>query len=378
MNDHKFEEAEKLFIHGKSLRQIERELNINRKRVSVYLKQKGYKIDARVGNSGYNKFEVYEIGEKLFQQGIPIKKICKEIRTCPKTFTRWLKSKGYIITPKSVPVNEELEQKKLLEAERLYHQGKTIYEASRIVKISTGIFSDYLRNKGYDTYLKSRKYCVNETIFNQIDSEEKAYWLGFLYADGYVSKGDRYTVELALNYEDFDHLLKFRNFLQSNVPIREKESKIGDKVYKSFCLSIHNKQIHNSLKRLGCTTNKSLNLVFPNNTILPREFIHPFMRGYFDGDGTVYTTEKTIQFELLGTKDFLLEVRQLYNLSNTKFKKNGRAYGTRHGKIRDVYYFFKCIYGDSNIHLGRKYKKVKEFFDKNKTRYAVTMERRVR
>lgn len=43
------------------------------------------------------------------------------------------------------------------------------------------------------------------TYFENIDTEEKAYWLGFLYADGYVNANED-KIELCLAEKDFHHL----------------------------------------------------------------------------------------------------------------------------------------------------------------------------
>ena len=58
------------------------------------------------------------------------------------------------------------------------------------------------------------KYYLNERYFEYIDSEEKAYWLGFLFADGFVNK-DSY-VGIALQSSDYHHLEKFRDCIHSN------------------------------------------------------------------------------------------------------------------------------------------------------------------
>ena len=52
----------------------------------------------------------------------------------------------------------------------------------------------------------------DNTVFDTIDTEEKAYWLGFMYADGYVQNNGN-SVELSLKGSDVEHLEKFRVFL---------------------------------------------------------------------------------------------------------------------------------------------------------------------
>ena len=49
-------------------------------------------------------------------------------------------------------------------------------------------------------------------IFETIDTEEKAYWLGFMYADGYIG-ASRYSVGINLSLKDIDHLKKFCKYM---------------------------------------------------------------------------------------------------------------------------------------------------------------------
>ncbi len=58
----------------------------------------------------------------------------------------------------------------------------------------------------------NRKHFYNETIFETIDSPEKAYWLGFILADGYVNE-ERCFMNIKLNDKDEEHLIKFIKFI---------------------------------------------------------------------------------------------------------------------------------------------------------------------
>ena len=73
-------------------------------------------------------------------------------------------------------------------------------------------------------YKEMSKFTVNHDSFNSIKTEEQAYWLGFMYADGYVSSG---YVGLSLAVRDSFHLEKFKSFLNSNhnINIYEKRNK---------------------------------------------------------------------------------------------------------------------------------------------------------
>ena len=103
------------------------------------------------------------------------------------------------------------------------NQNMTFSAIGQIIGVSRKTVGKYLNKAGYESNPKySRKinsnklrkydYSVCDHIFDNIDTEEKAYWLGFLYADGYVSEFNS-TIELSLEEKDLQHLERFRSFL---------------------------------------------------------------------------------------------------------------------------------------------------------------------
>jgi hypothetical protein len=103
---------------------------------------------------------------------------------------------------------------------------------------------------------RTRTYSINESVFDSINTPEKAYILGFVYADGYnnVSKG---RIVIALNDKDIDILYQIRQVIGSTVPIRVRKYKIGKGgygkrgEYKSKCyLEINNVHISRALEKL--------------------------------------------------------------------------------------------------------------------------------
>ena len=119
--------------------------------------------------------------------------------------------------------------------------------------------SDRFKKWGYEIINQQNKSRLNEHCFDSMNTEEQFYWLGFMYADGKITKeGNR--IEMRLSINDINHLEKFRKFLQLTTKIRTGEIN-GTK----FChLSVRNKYLWNILNNLGCTPQKSLTLTFPN------------------------------------------------------------------------------------------------------------------
>lgn len=131
----------------------------------------------------------------------------------------------------------------------LHNDGKGVTEIGRILNIDRAAVSRNLKKRGFNT---SRNPLFKD-IFRKIDTEEKAYWLGFLYADGYVSKNNQIEVSLAL--KDEKHLIKLKKFINTNTNIIKDDHRCR----LLFC----SKEMAQDLANLGCVNNKSLILTFP-------------------------------------------------------------------------------------------------------------------
>ena len=236
------------------------------------------------------------------------------------------------------------------------------------------------RNKGLGTQLEPKvkdlykskygKYFVNQNYFDAIDNEWKAYWLGFLYADGCNRISDNrgkmeYVLSISLASIDVEHLYKFANSIQTNVPIKQHSFILNNKVYYDDRINICNQRICESLNKMGCTPKKSLTLRFPNNDIVPDYLIRHFIRGYFDGDGCIHVSfkDKRASVSFVGTEDFLFELRKILcnalNITETviQSKAGTKAKQISWGNIRSCELIFKYLYQDCNIYLNRKFEK---------------------
>lgn len=247
-------------------------------------------------------------------------------------------------------------------AKQMYLQNKSLRKISEELNINRKLLSKKLkedniiiRDKNKNQTIKSKsKYSFNENIFENIDTEAKAYWLGFLYADGYVNseKG----IELTLKSEDLCHIEAFKDFIKSNHVIEYR-----DKV-NAYRLNIYSVKMANDLIKLGCLQNKSLILTFPTEQQVPKKYISHFMRGYFDGDGCVSYGQGQLRFSVLGCKDFLLKYESiildvLERKEPNKWGQDGQAFNIRYSGNKQVSKIFNFLYKDANIYLKRKYNK---------------------
>ena len=267
----------------------------------------------------------------------------------------------------------------------LYNKDFSYLKIGRELNIDRKLVSKVLKQHGYmpkysfknrngveRTFDTWRKYKFNEHFFDIIDTEEKAYWLGFLYADGYVSSTNN-TVELGLKESDKSHIEKFIASIDGDMPIRKKEKIIGDKIYVSYSVSITSSIFKNALINNGCVNNKSLVLKFPTKDIVPSELIHHFIRGYIDGDGCYYFGTNLyngknhsykshyISIDVAGTEDFLLGMIMSLKLHQNKLHTL-HDYNDIPKKVsysgKYAIDIINTIFKDANIYLDRKYERI--------------------
>ena len=203
-------------------------------------------------------------------------------------------------------------------------------------------------------------YKYDKQFFNKIDNEEKSYWAGFLAADGNIRK-DFLKMRIELNIKDYSHLEKFKKSINGNNPIKESIRPNNHSCYidvncKEFCLA---------LNELGITPKKSLSLKI-NFDLIPKELRNHFIRGYFDGDGSInkYQREnkKYLEWEIsfVSSKMFLNQIleelkkeKNLYSCGN-----NFRVSFKAKNDIKDI---LNYLYKDATIYMDRKIEKAKEF-----------------
>ena len=134
----------------------------------------------------------------------------------------------------------------------------------------------------------NRVFKLNERYFEVVDTEDKAYFLGFMYADGCVTlKQSKYLI-MTISLQDRDkHILEsFKRCMQFEGNISLHKARDCNS-RSQFCISISSKKLCTDLIKLGCNPRKTFTLKFPTEEQVPSHLIHHFIRGFFDGDGTL-------------------------------------------------------------------------------------------
>lgn len=222
-------------------------------------------------------------------------------------------------------------------------------------------------------FTRPKKLNYDDTVFENIDTEEKAYWLGFLMADGYIAVTDRNAeLGIELNVKDKQHLVKFQQFLQTNALVQER-SRFFEKVANNYCnkilhscfIRIYSKKIVGDLMALGFRQNKrNEGLKFCN---IPLELRRHFIRGFFDGDGSIcqdkYKPKNYYRCNITAKdEEFLKQIRNVLYENNINSHIHNWTNGHKHKMYQlsisarqDVDKFLNFIYKDSKIYLERKY-----------------------
>ena len=212
--------------------------------------------------------------------------------------------------------------------------------------------------------MSKRKYFFNERFFETIDSQEKAYLLGFLYADGNISN-NKYYINIDLAEYDKEILDMFIKELNYNIYPKLNEREINSNKYLK--LSIGSKAMCTDLIKIGCTPNKTLQLCYPK---IDDKYHRHFIRGYFDGDGTVTRNKDRCYIKITSTKLFLNKIyfilNKELNININKLIKSNKIYNLSLSSINDTIKFYNYIYKNANLFLKRKYNKYTELYEINK------------
>ena len=270
--------------------------------------------------------------------------------------------------------------KKLKEAAKMFIkigcQNTTITKIAEEVGLHRTTLKKYLEK--YYPEVKLSKVQYNENAFDTIDTEEKAYWLGFLFADGSMGSKNN-TIELQLSAKDAEHVRKFARFMQYNQEIKFKRNKKdkNEEIYYDSCrVSFTNKHLWGTLNSYGCTPKKSITLKFPDESIFSdKSLIRHFIRGYFDGDGTlgiydnkvdIYIYHNHCHLALLGTNDMLTNIVNYIGIPKKVFittpspKTKNDLFKVQYA-AKEAFYASFYMYYNSNIYLDRKYVKYLEY-----------------
>ena len=205
----------------------------------------------------------------------------------------------------------------------------------------------------------ARKYKINENYFKEWNSN-MAYTLGLWWADGCIYRGQMF--DITLHSKDKYILKKIAQDMQYEGDLQDRVDVQASRINFS-CV-----EMYKDIRALGGTERKSLTAIMPKN--IPDEFLPDFIRGYFDGDGSVWFVKgNRINSQFCsGSKKFL---EQLLDILKQKTDieggsihlANASCYQLVFGK-KDSLKLATFMYNDSDFFLKRKKEKFDKFLQK--------------
>ena len=278
--------------------------------------------------------------------------------------SKFLKNKGYKVGNDRFRLSEKEIDNVIL----MYKNGKSLKEiCTKYNRTYNRYISKILKDNNIEinarTRNTSRASKINEEYFNEINTQNKAYFLGLIIADGCIANYRKsFALSLDLKSSDEYILKKFSDEINGNNKILKNRG----------CSSVRygSKKLCTILFKYGVVPRKSKITTFPK---IQKEFNRHIIRGIFDGDGTVYIRKDTskkhdirLEFGFAGTKELLTSIKKILiqdiSISNNKIvvREDRNISQLMFSKLDDIKNFYNYIYKDSEIYLKRK----KEKFDK--------------
>jgi uncharacterized protein (DUF433 family) len=201
-----------------------------------------------------------------------------------------------------------------------------------------------------------RKYHYDVNFFDHVDCERKAYWLGLLYADGWVGDDG-----FGLGLIDQEHIKKFKEDISATYKIERVENE-----HKGlYVIRINDRLLVEKLRQKGLVKRKSKILELPS---LSSNVMHHFMRGYFDGDGHFSKAKhkSTVQWQIGFTSGSLKFLEQIRSVLRISLNRNIGSLSRGKGKKQDTWSLLfngnrscnevaELLYRDATVVLDRKH-----------------------
>lgn len=253
------------------------------------------------------------------------------------------------------------------------HKDISINNIAINLNISNRAVRRVLKEEGINTKLKNR-YILDENYFDYIDTEAKAYILGFIYADGFV--GDEKFNNIVISVNDLEILEFIAKEFKFTGNIRKTKKGGFENSKSGYSLNFSSKIMASRLREIGLYPNKSLSI--DKLPCIDKKLIRHFIRGYFDGDGSIVLSHNTSYYKaaygiikyiyptycfmILGTKEFLEEIikEAEFNYAKIYDTKSDKIKCIRINAKKDFDNIFKYLYDNSTIKLERKYNKWNE------------------
>lgn len=255
---------------------------------------------------------------------------------------------------------------------KLYQQGHSTRTVAKEIGCSQNTVMRLLKENNILRRKPSshRIHTFNYNYFDSVDTEEKAYFLGLLWADGFCDK-DTGNIVISLQEEDGYILERFKDAVEFSGTTTKILLDIPNR--KPLCkFQMFSKHMAEVLDSYGMVKAKSLILKFP--TCVPNELISHFIRGYFDGDGSAFHSNREFTISFSGTTNVLQSIKDKINLKYNFNKGSLHNRRDKNSPVKELAYSGSNIvilvrdymYEKATIYLSRKYLLLNQIIIKRK------------
>lgn len=305
--------------------------------------------------------------KQLLENGWSVAKIAKTYDLNTSSIRRRIEQKNWTLSSQRT---KKLSQKELDSIKKELEKKIPVEKIAKKYNISTATILKRKANDNWILQKRKNKYSFNESYFDTIDTEHKAYWLGFLMADGYIlskRKGERanqsQSFGFSISTKDIELLKNFKKDLNAENPINIYTSNSGFKENApAGRILLTSQHTVDCLKSHGIVENKTFITKMPN---INENLIPHFIRGYSDGDGSIVIDKNNrVQWAFCGTKELLSSFQEFFG---TDYKLTQRFPERQNNnwtlKITGWTNIPRCLdicYSEATIFLKRKYDKYVE------------------
>lgn len=303
-----------------------------------------------------------EIIDMYTNQKLSIKKIATNVGLSVRRVTAVLNNNNIVID--GALIVQKYTDQQILDIADEYTPGSNMYELSDKYNIPVATLQYRFSQLGIET--TKRKHTLNESYFENIDTQNKAYILGFLMADGCVSKTDKTQLStnrliVSISKKDRQVLEFIKNELECDYEIFDFIPSGTYANHEMSRLSINSKQLCSDLAKYGIVPRKTGSESFP---ILDREYQRHFIRGFLDGDGFVTNKGKAIGFcsnrnmltEILNVLKTEFDIKSIATIRDDEREKPLSYMQINcKGDIENLKFY---LYNNANFYLERKYSKL--------------------
>lgn len=347
-----------LYLQGNSATTIGKLFSCSRVPIVNVLHSYGIELDTQLRKVPKND---YKKVVEMYNGGMSQHEIAANYNCSMNAISGILKKMNVAIRPNGT-TRERAE-----EMYELYKSGMRMPEIAKIYNMDRHTIGKVFKRNGFSTDKKT--YYCDEHYFNNIDTQDKAYIAGLLWSDG-CNQLDRGKVILQLQERDIEILEQIKEVSCNERPLYKVNLNNKNPNWQnSIALTWQSRNISQVLNDYGMVPRKSLVLEFPN--WLDESLYPHFIRGYIDGDGSIYysSNRNVFRVSMVGTKMFLDTVKDICESIGVKMsfshkkEHNNITYVLSTTSNSGTLKILNWIYCDANLKLQRKYDKYKQAFD---------------